>query len=247
MKQTIVRIILGMYPPWWRHRYGAETADLTEQLLDEPGTHRWRVMVSLLSGSLMAWMQLRRINAYLSPLDNPNEWGVIPRGSHRDLFGNRGLWPRSEAELDPGELLLGVLDGNSGSRLVVFMPMWGVMCAAIPLIMSVHFRPVLWSNVVFGAAFLAIGLILRPLTNSYYVAVAVTSHGVVLFRRGITGRTGKMIERMPAVEPELVKVAPKFGPVMRKVHLGERTLWLNSSSDALLYWMSNTLRSAGAR
>jgi hypothetical protein len=33
--------------------------------------------------------------------------------------------------------------------------------------------------------------------------------------------------------------------VMRKVRLGERTVWLNGDSDRLLYWMSWTMRSAG--
>ncbi len=94
---------------------------------------------------------------------------------------------------------------------------------------------------VIGASLLALGLVLRPLTNSYNVSVAVTSHGVVVFRRGVTtGRTGKMIQRMPAVDPELVKSG-----IMRKVRLGDRTFWLNGGSDPLLYWMSQTLRSAG--
>lgn len=243
MMRTVIRIILGMYPPWWRHRYGTETADLTEQLLSEPGAHRWKVVASLLSGSLLAWLQLRRISAYLSPLQSPNEWGAVPRGSHRDIFGNRGLWPRSEAELERGELLLGVLDGNVGNRFVSFMPIWGVVYALIPLVLSVHFRPTLWANVVVGAGFLIIGLILRPLTQSYYVSVAVTTHGIVLFRRGITGRTGKMIERMPAVDPQLIK----SGVTMKRVRLGDRTLWLSGSSDPFLHWMSYTLHSAGYR
>jgi hypothetical protein len=241
--QAVVRLILGMYPPWWRRRYGAETADLTEQLLAEPGAHRWRIIASLFSGSILAWLQLRRIGEYLSPLSSPNEWGTVPRGSHRDTFGNRGLWPRSEAELEPGEVLLGVLDGNTGNRYIAFMPVFAVIQIVIPLIMWLHFRPLMWSMPVVGAFFLLLGLILRPLTKSYYACVAVTSHGVVLFRRGFTGRTGKMIERLPAVEPELIRV----GVMMRKVRLGTRTLWLNASSDPLLHWMSYSLRSANGR
>ena len=241
MMQALVRLILGMYPPWWRRRYGAETTELTEQLLAEPRAHRVRVVGSLLSGSVLAWLQVRRIGDYLSPVSSPNQWGVIPQGSHRDIFGNRGLWPRSEAELEPGEALLGVIDGVVGHRYVAFMPMLGVIWIVIPLVMSLHFRPLFWEMSVEGALFLAIGLTLRPLTNSYNVSVAVTSHGVVVFRRGITGRTGKMIARMPAVEPELVK----SGSMMRKVRLGDFTLWLNGTSDPLLHWMSQTLRSAG--
>ena len=66
-----------------------------------------------------------------------------------------------------------------------------------------------WRNLVPGAAFLIVGLALRPLTNSYSVSVAATSRGVVLFQCfDLTNRTGKMIERMPAVNPELVKQGP---------------------------------------
>lgn len=244
MIQAVVRVILGMYPPWWKRRYGDETADLTEQLLADPGTHRFRVLASLLAGSVSAWMQLRRIGDYLQPLSSPNAWGTIPRGSHRDIFGNRGLWPRSEAELEPGEVLLGVLDGSVGNRYIPYMPVHGAVWLVMSLIMALLLHPPMWwSQPVVGAFFLILGLLLRPLTNSYYVSLAVTSHGIVVFRRGFTGRTGKLIERMPAVEPELVKV----GVTMRKVRLGDRTLWLYESSDPMLSWMSLTLRSAGSR
>ncbi|MGP0108615.1 MAG: hypothetical protein ACLPR9_07095 [Acidimicrobiales bacterium] len=242
MIQFIVRFILGLYPPWWKRRYGAENADLTEQLLEEPDAHRWRVVASLLSGSMLAWLQVRRVGDYLNPLSSPNQWGMVPRGSHRDIFGNRGLWPRSEAELEPDEVLLGVIDGVVGNRFVAFMPMEGVIFVVLPLIMSLHFRPFSWNMPVVGAILLALGLLLRPLTKSYYVSVAVTSHGVVVFRRGITGRTGKMIERMPAVEPEFLKLG-----IMTQVRLGDRRLRLNAGSDPLLYWMSQSLRSAGRR
>ena len=205
MMRAVVRMTLGMYPPWWRHRYGAETTDLTERLLAEPGAHRWRVIASLLSGSMLAWLQLRRIGKYLSPLDSPNEWGMIPHGSHRDLFGNTGLWPRSEAELEPGEVLLGVLDGVAGNRKVLRMPRMALLLGAVYLILALASPPPdpLWGGVLGAATMLVVGLLLKVLTKSYRVAVAVTSRGVVLFHRGITGRTGKMIERMPPVDPEL--------------------------------------------
>ena len=250
MIEIMVRCILGIYPPWWKRRYGEESADLAEDLLEEPGAHRWRVIASLLSGSLLAWMQLRRIGDYLKPVSSPNEWGYVPTGSHRDIFGNRGLWPRSEAELEPDEVLLGVVDGLTGSRWIVNMPIMGMAYLLGPLaallverqIASAHSAPIPWFLLMWGAAFLSLGLVLRPLTNSYNVSVAVTSHGVVVFRRGVTGRTGKMVERMPPVEPELVKRG-----MMRRVRLGQRTIWLNDRSDPLLYWMSQTLRSSAGQ
>ena len=224
----VVRIILGMYPPWWRHRYGAETADLTEQLLDEPEVHRWRLVASLLSGSVLAWLQVRRISSYLSPLESPNEWGMIPRGSHRDLFGNRGLWPRSEAEFEPGERLLGVLDGVVGNWKVARGPRVALVYLVVPLIVWL-FSPIhpLLGFAAGGAIAVVLGLALRAVTHSLNVAVAVTTHGVVIFRRGITGRTGKLIERMPPVSPELVK----FETAMRNVRLGDRTFWFRGPSD----------------
>ena len=92
-----------------------------------------------------------------------------------------------------------------------------------------------------GAGILLLGLALVPLTKSRNVSVAVTSHGVVVFRRhGISGRTGRMIERMPAVDPRLIKV----GAFMNKVQLGDRILWLSNRSDPLLHWMSSLLNSA---
>ncbi len=243
MIQALVRLILGMYPPWWRRKYGAETADLTEQLLADRGTHRWRVLASLLSGSLLAWLQLRRIGDYLQPLSSPNAWGMIPRGSHRDIFGNRGLWPRSEAELEPGEALLGVLDGVVGIRYIANMPMFGVTLLVTYLILAWPLHLAIWGYVVGSAFYLILGLLLRPLTKSYLVSVAVTSHGVVVFRRAITGRTGRVVQRMPAVEPELVR----YGSMNRKVRLGDRTFWLGRRSDPMLYWMSQTLRAARGR
>ena len=107
---------------------------MTEQLFDEPGAKRLRVLLSLLFGSLMAWSQVRRIGDYLKPQTGPSPWGVIPKGSHRDIFGNRGLWPQSEAELEPGEVLLGVLDGVIGSRQIANMRMTGIICLLTPLI-----------------------------------------------------------------------------------------------------------------
>ena len=105
---------------------------VTEQLFDEPGAKRLRVLLSLLFGSLMAWSQVRRIGDYLKPQTGPSPWGVIPKGSHRDIFGNRGLWPQSEAELEPGEVLLGVLDGVIGSRQIANMRMTGIIYSADP-------------------------------------------------------------------------------------------------------------------
>jgi len=239
--KAVVRFVLALAPPWWRHRYGPETAELTEELLEEPGAHRLRLLASLLAGSMLAWLQVRRFGDYLRPLSSPNQWGAIPEGSHRDIFGNRGLWPRSEAALEPGESLLGVIDGVVGNRSVANLPMMGVCFTLAALVMPLlfHGHVVLWS-LGEGVLLLAVGLVLRPLTTSYNISLAVTSSGVVLFHRGYTGRTGKMIGRMPANEPELLKV----GAMARKIRLGDRTLWMTGKSDPMLYWMSATWRAA---
>jgi len=49
-----------------------------------------------------------------------------------------------------------------------------------------------------------------------------------------------MIGRMPANEPELLKVRA----MARKIRLGDRTLWMTGKSDPMLYWMSATWRAA---
>jgi hypothetical protein len=72
MMRSLVRFALASYPPWWRHRYGEETTDLTEQLVAEPGAKRWRVLANLLFGSLRAWLQVRRVGDYLNPESSPN-------------------------------------------------------------------------------------------------------------------------------------------------------------------------------
>lgn len=256
MIRALARFILAMYPPWWKRRYGAETSELTEQLLAEPGAHQWRVVGSLLTGSMRAWMQLRRISDYLKPVDNPEVWGMIPVGSHRDIFGNRGLWPRSEAELEPGEVLLGVLDGNIGSVTVGRLPgnslgytvaylAYTQLLAFMYLDGNAHIaRSMIWSAITAAAVCLICSVPLRALTKTQNVAVAVTNHGVLIFRRGITGRTGTLIERIPAVSPVLVRSSSRMK--MRSVRLGERTLWLQGSSDPLLSWMSYAYRPAGA-
>jgi len=116
--------------------------------------------------------------------------GAVPEGSHRDIFGNRGLWPRSEAALEPGESLLGVIDGVVGIRSVARLPMMGVWLTLLALMMPLLFHgPVNLWFLVEGMLFLAGGLVLRPLTKSYDVSLAVTSSGIVLFHRGYTVAT----------------------------------------------------------
>jgi hypothetical protein len=236
----LVRLILATYPPWWRSRYGDENHELVGELLDEPGARRWRMLGSLLFGSVLAWSQIRRRGDYLKPVASPNPWGAVPLGSHRDLFGNRGLWPRSESELQPGEVLLGVLDGVSGSP----------SCSRLPYIYAAIVCGSLFGNWITGnpavnrfslmmqAPILVAAILLRTLSRSRFVAVAVTSHGVVIFRRSLFGRTGRSICRMPAVVPMLIR----DGVNEQKVALGSRVFWFRRKSQPLLSWMSGSLR-----
>lgn len=64
----LVRFVLGFYPPWWRKRYGAESRELTEELLDNPDAKKLRILGSLLFGSVTAWTQIKRRAEYLQPV-----------------------------------------------------------------------------------------------------------------------------------------------------------------------------------
>lgn len=242
MMDTLVRVALGSYPPWWRRRYAAETADLTKQLMSDSGASRWRVLISLLFGSIVAWAHVRRIGDYLKPQSSPNAWGMVPQGSHRDIFGNRGLWPHSEEELEPDEVLLGVVDGYVGPKLFASIRRFGGFYLIFSLMTMLQTGPYgsdPWAVPAIGAVLLVFGSVFVRVTQSYAVAIAVTSRGVAVFRRHpLSGRTGKLIHRMPAVDPQILKARV----LSDKVKLGDLTVWVKIGSHPLLNWMSATLR-----
>jgi hypothetical protein len=64
----LVRFVLGLYPSWWRKRYGKETQEVTEELLADPDTNKVRILGSLLFGATTAWFQIRRRATYLQPV-----------------------------------------------------------------------------------------------------------------------------------------------------------------------------------
>lgn len=64
----LVRFVLGLYPPWWRRRYGKETRELTEELLADPDINKLRTLGSLLFGATTAWTQIKRRADYLQPV-----------------------------------------------------------------------------------------------------------------------------------------------------------------------------------
>jgi len=95
-------------------------------------------------------------------------------------------------------------------------------------------RPVL----VIEWAILVITILLRMVTRSRLVAVAVTSDGVAVFRRSLSGRTGRSICRMPAVVPMLIRDGLRW----QKVGLADHQFWFQHKSQPLLSWMSGSLR-----
>ena len=235
----LVHFALSVYPPWWRRRYGEETSDLADELLADPGAHRWRLFGSLLFGSVIAWAQIRRRGDYLRPLSSPNAWGMVPRGSHRDFLGNRGLWPKSESEFEPDEELLGVLDGQVGSRYLNRLP-WtyvGMLCVAVVDFLLLPHWPSSRSWLITSAIFLMAAVTLKKLTGSRLVAVAITSHGILIFRSTVSGRTGRLVCRMPAAAPKLIRETKSW----QKVRLGDRTVWFQHGSQPLLGWMTRSL------
>jgi hypothetical protein len=236
----LVRLVLATYPPWWRSRYGQENNELVDELLDDPGARRWWLLGSLLFGSLLAWSQIRRRGDYLKPVSSPNPWGSVPRGSHRDIFGNRGLWPHSESELEPGEVLLGVLDGVRGSPYLSRLPYpyVGGLSVGVFISLTNHHSEYGHNLLIVAATFLVITILLRKMARARFVAVAVTSHGVVVFRRSLSGRTGRSICRMPAVVPMLIRDGLRW----QKVGLADHQFWFQHKSQPLLSWMSGSLR-----
>lgn len=64
----LVRFVLGLYPSWWRKRYGKETQEVTEELLADPDTNKVRILGSLLFGATTAWSHIRRRATYLQPV-----------------------------------------------------------------------------------------------------------------------------------------------------------------------------------
>ena len=64
----LVRLLLALYPPWWRQRYGKETRELTQELLADPDAHKLRTLGNLLFGAATAWTQIKRRADYLQPI-----------------------------------------------------------------------------------------------------------------------------------------------------------------------------------
>jgi hypothetical protein len=87
----LIRFVLGLYPPWWRKRYGKETQELTEELLADPETKKWQTLGSLLIGAMTAWSQVKRRAAYLQPVSasgpsmDPVHFQSNPKGSGRSI------------------------------------------------------------------------------------------------------------------------------------------------------------------
>ena len=244
---TLVRSILASYPRWWRERYGAEVAELTADLLAEPGRSSWRFLANLVLGVVLAWAQIGRRAHRLVPLSGPNPWGTIPAGGHCDVFFNKGLSVHSGDALEPDEVLLGVMDGWRGSSFIDGLPVTGLVFLVVGLptylLMSSPAtrtgRSVLELVATWGAV-IAVGSLLRWMTSSRSVSVAVTNKGLVVLRRSrLTSITGAVIERLPAAYPVLVR----HGLTGVKVALGDHVFSLTGGSEPLLAWMA---RSAGA-
>jgi hypothetical protein len=231
-----VRVVLASYPRWWKDRYGSETADLTEDLLADDDAHYLRVLVNLAVGSVLAWAHYRRP---ARPRMAMTPWGPVPDGGHRDAFGNRGLSPRSLQELEPGESVLGVMDAWKGSRLLATFPFsLVVLLVTWPLFTLLHphgftdsgdwIAPAMWSGLLAGC------LVAKFLTSSTAVVIAVTSNGLAVFRmRGFTWRTDRLMMRLPAAAPRLVRTRGGLA----EVDLAGARFRVRTKSFPLLRWV----------
>jgi len=243
---TAVRLILASYPMWWKERYGVETADLTEDLLADDDARYLRVLLNLAVGSVLAWVHYRRPDR--RPQFAGTTWGPVPDGGHRDVFGNRGLSPRSLEDLDPHETVLGVIDGWRGSPFLASYPLCLVLMIVASLVVGLvsplgglqlsSVQILTWS------ALLAVTLAARVLTSSAPVAIAVTSNGLAVFRmRTITRCSGSIVMRLPATPPSVVRT----GASKIKVDLGGPTFWVVTKSFPLIRWMGGLPAGAADR
>ena len=234
---TAVRCILASYPMWWKERYGAETADLTEDLLADDDARQLLVLLNLAMGSVLAWARYRRPDR--GPRFAGTLWGPVPDGGHRDIFGNRGLTPGSLRDLEPEEAVLGVIDGWRGSPFLATYPPTMALVIAFSLFLDLVFprrefrldsvQLLMWS------ALLAVTLVGKLLTSSAAVTIAVTSNGLAIFRMGMfTRRTGSMVMRLPGAPPS---VAPHRSVAVQG-GLGGPKFWVASKSMPLIRWMS---------
>jgi len=238
---NIVHWILAAYPRWWRDRYGEETTDLTTQLLADPGVHAWRVLANLAVGLIPAWGEHARRGRRVLPVAGTTPWGVVPNGGHRDMYFNRGLSVRSSGALDEDEVLLGVIDGWHGSPFIDQLPLTSAIfvCVALPLNlifgMPGHGTTTSLVAVAPWVGLLVIGTVLRPVTSSKSVALAVTNKGLVVLQRSrLTNTTGRVIERLPASRPYI----SRRGVLSLQVQLDNRKFWMRGSSEPLLAWMA---------
>ena len=241
---NIVRWILTAYPRWWRDRYGDETTDLTTELLGDPGVRSWRVMVNLAFGVLPAWSQHARRCRRILPVAGTTPWGVVPNGGHRDMYFNSGLSVRSGGALDDDEVLLGVIDGWHGSPLIDQLPVIAAISLAMAILVPLLFgipSPVSTASLGTYApwvALLVIGTVLRRVTSSRSVALAVTNKGLVVLQRSrLSYTTGRVIERLPASRPNI----SRRGVLSLQVQLDEHKFWMRDSSEPLLNWMAHSL------
>jgi len=233
-----VRIALASYPMWWKERYGAETSDLTEDLLADDDARHVRVFLNLAVGSVLAWVHYRRPDR--RPRFAGTPWGPVPDGGHRDVFGNRGLSPRSLEELDPDETVLGVIDGWRGSPFLAAYPLTMALLILVSLLVGLvlrHGAPRFDSvQILTWSALLAVTLAAKVLTSSATVAIAVTSNGLVVFRmRTFTRCSGSIVLRLPAAPPTVVRT----GTYKIKVDLGGTTFWVVEKSLPLIRWMAS--------
>jgi hypothetical protein len=237
---TCIRLALASFPRWWKERYGTETAQLTEDVLADEASNRLRVLSDLTAGSIMAWAHYRRPQN-LQRLAGGSPWGTVPDGGHRDLFGNRGLSPRSRQDLEPGEVVLSVFDGWRGSPILSNLP---VVCGSTLitwlLMGAFNVSGRSWTvqirvDVLVNFALFVTSAIVRHVTKSGTVSIAVTTEGLAIFRmRPLTNRTAELVRRMPAAPPTVVKT----GTSRIKVDLGGRAFWLRTKSLPLIRWMT---------
>ena len=243
-RDLVARRVLGLYPASCRYSDGEDSHALIEDLVVAPDAKAWRFALSLVVGAIAAWFHRARQARYLRTVGST----VIPKripGNHRDLLLRRGLSAKSQVDLYPGEQVHVLVDACIGrpywararGSSVMFFILW-VSGATLTFFVESHTGESRWkhwaTSVIYYSAFVGITWIIGVATRSYPVTVAFTTSGIAVFRVSWWNHSARLIERLPAVDPELIKTS-SFG--WRHVRLGAQSFWFGASSGPFLVWM----------
>ena len=246
-RDLVARRVLRLYPASWRYGDGKESHALIDDLVAAPDAKAWRFTLSLVVGAIAAWFRRARQARYLRTVGST----VIPKripGNHCDLLLRRGLSAKSQVDLYPGEQVHVLVDACKGNRFcaglrnysVTFFVLW-VSGATFSFFVQALPGESRWKHwvmaVITCSVLVVISWIIGVATRSYPVTVAFTTSGIAVFRVSWWNHSARFVQRLPAVDPELIK-SSSIG--WRHVRLGTQSFWFATSSDPFLVWMSRS-------